>query len=417
MRILISAFRCSPYRGSEDGVGWNMATQLSKFADVTVLCGDVSSDYDIRNDLHKYVTENIESGSLHFEYVNPTWLILFLEKIHRIPGCWMFYYFAYNLWQRKAYKRALKLHAVRKFDAVHHLNMIGFREPGYLWKMGIPFFWGPVGGAANEPLAYLPMFSFSGGCRVVVRRFFNQIQKFISCRARRAALNASRVWGVTDDDCHMIRNLWGVDCEKMIETGTTVQLKSTQRSWDGDGQLRLVWSGLHIARKAFPILVEALAMLKYDAVRIHIDVLGSGPDTNSWRDLVKNRNLANSFEWHGQLNHDEALKIMGAAHALVFTSVKEGTPHVVLEALAMGLPVICHDACGMGSAVDDKSGIKISMIDPKTSIAGFSAAIGRLFDHPKLIAQFANGALERAKELTWERKARIVADAYRKYCP
>jgi hypothetical protein len=26
------------------------------------------------------------------------------------------------------------------------LNMIGYREPGYLWKLNVPFVWGPMGG-------------------------------------------------------------------------------------------------------------------------------------------------------------------------------------------------------------------------------------------------------------------------------
>ena len=42
---------------------------------------------------------------------------------------------------------------------LHQLNMIGFREPGYLWKLSketdIPFVWGPVDAKDKFPVAYL----------------------------------------------------------------------------------------------------------------------------------------------------------------------------------------------------------------------------------------------------------------------
>ena len=37
MKVLLSAFACAPYRGSEPGVGWNWAMALAKYNDVVVL--------------------------------------------------------------------------------------------------------------------------------------------------------------------------------------------------------------------------------------------------------------------------------------------------------------------------------------------------------------------------------------------
>ena len=66
---------------------------------------------------------------------------------------------------------------------------------------------------------------------------------------------------------------------------------------------------------------------------------------------------------------------MRDADVFVFTSLQEGTSTVVMEALALGLPVICHDACGMGVAVNERCGIKVPMISPGLSQGGFAAAI------------------------------------------
>ena len=65
----------------------------------------------------------------------------------------------YNIWQKRAYQQALKILSTNKIDIIHQLNMIGFREPGYLWKIkDIPFVWGPVGGLGFIPFSFLKRF-------------------------------------------------------------------------------------------------------------------------------------------------------------------------------------------------------------------------------------------------------------------
>ena len=70
-------------------------------------------------------------------------------------GDWRFYKH-YRTWQYRTYEMALDIMKVYHIDVLHQLNMIGFREPGYLWKIeGIPFVWGPVDAKEKFPIAYL----------------------------------------------------------------------------------------------------------------------------------------------------------------------------------------------------------------------------------------------------------------------
>lgn len=57
----------------------------------------------------------------------------------------------YYMWQKAAYKEAKKLHATKQFDVAHVISIADFRFPGYLWKLNIPFIFGPVGGAQETP--------------------------------------------------------------------------------------------------------------------------------------------------------------------------------------------------------------------------------------------------------------------------
>ena len=102
----------------------------------------------------------------------------------RIPGVG---YLSYNLWQRRALRAARQLHAQVRFDLVHHVNILGFREPGYLWKLDAPFIWGPVGGTQNYPWRNLSQAGLIGGVREVLRNLVNGLQLRFSRRVHRAA--------------------------------------------------------------------------------------------------------------------------------------------------------------------------------------------------------------------------------------
>jgi hypothetical protein len=173
--ILVSAYAFSPYQGSECAIGWNVVTRLAKFHDVTVLCGDLAGSRKMKADLDRYFEVNPAIKGLTIQYVDTNWLIRIFEQLHNIPGLWMLYYLAYNVWQRKAYHTARDLHTKCPFDLAHHLTMQGYREPGYLWKLPIPFIWGPVGGCADEPLSFLGLFSLRGKLNVITRHICNSI--------------------------------------------------------------------------------------------------------------------------------------------------------------------------------------------------------------------------------------------------
>lgn len=409
MRVLLSAFGFSPYRGSEAAVGWHVARNLAQWHEVIVLTGAVRC---APNDYERYARENGPVRGLTVEYVKPDRLTCLWDKLHRIPGLWFLYYVAYRRWQRLAYERALVLNSQKSFDIVHHLTMIGFREPGYLWKMPIPFFWGPVGGAVNEPLRYLRVYSFAGKVNAILRTLINGTQKALLWRPRAAAAAAFKIWAVTQADAQMIAN-WNARSSLLIEAGTDSGLFRKVRKWDGKNTLRIVWSGTHTYGKALPILIRALMILRRKKeVNLVVSVLGDGPEHAKWVTMAKRCGVAELIDWRGRLEHSLALEVMQESHVLVCTSVKEATSIVVVEAISMGLPVICHDACGMGIAVTSRCGIKIPLKGPKVSVRGFASALMAIIENPDLVSRFSEGALARSKELTWAEKAKVIAKAY-----
>jgi glycosyltransferase involved in cell wall biosynthesis len=412
LRVLISAYYCSPYRGGEAAVGWRYVTGLAKEHDVTVICGDLSRDGPTGRDIERYKREEGLPAGLEIHHIQAEGVTLRIHDLHALPGLWFLYYGAYRRWQLEVLDLARRLHADRPFALAHHLTVIGYREPGYLWQLGIPFVWGPINGAALMPWSYIGGFGAGGAYRHVTRNLLNLLQSRLPGRSRQAARAAAKIWCVTREDREMVEGLWNCRGELMIETGASPVESPVVRRRDPGEPLRLVWCGLIEARKALHLLLEALAGLP-DGLVWELHVIGDGPQRERCRSRADSLGIGGSVHWAGSVAHAEAQRLMAQGHLLVHSALKEGTPHVVLEALAQAMPVICHDACGMGVAVTDESGIKVPMIDPATSIRGFRDAVARVATEPGLLGTLSAGAIARARALSWESKIAAVSQGYR----
>jgi glycosyltransferase involved in cell wall biosynthesis len=411
-RVVLSAFALSPVRGSEPGIGWNIAAALAAYHDVTVLTCPGLGGEDHRAEIEQYFRDYGRIAGLEVVYVEPPLLTRKFQK-PLISFSTPFYFVGYAAWQRAALAEAKRLHSARMFDLAHQLTITSFREPGYLWMLGIPFVWGPIAGASNVPGKYFKLFSWRDWVFYRIKNTMNGIHKRMKMRSRQAARAAKHIFVTTAADREMVTELWGRQCEIMLDTGSP-EMEGRIRDYDGVRSLRLVWSGLHVGRKALPLLLEAAADLKreFPPPKFKIKILGGGLQTQTWKTLAEKLQVDDLITWTGQLSRDWALEEMRDADAFVFTSLQEGTSTVVMEALALGLPVICHDACGMAVAINDSCGIKIPMDGPEASRAGFAGAIRSLMMEPQRVPILSAGALARAKELSWENKVRAIAEVY-----
>ena len=411
LNVLISAYYFSPYRGSESAVGWKIATGLAKFHNVTVICGDMSPDGTTGNHLREFEKVSSYPANLKVHYVLADKKTQMIHDWHSLPGCWFLYYVAYKRWQKMAYTEALEMHENTPFDIVHHLNILGYREPGYLWKLDAPFVWGPLSGAPMMPIPFFRSLGGKGIWRHGFRNTMNWIQMRTAKRCRLAAKRAAKIWAVSANDRWMVENLWGSSAEFMLEVGAETTREIKPREFQGIDTLKMCWSGLLHAGKALPLLLKALAKLPPNA-DWELCVLGDGEENSAWRAKADELGLADKVVWRGMLPRDEAVLAMSQCDVLVHTSLKEATGVVTMEALGLGMPVVCHDACGMGIAIDTRCGIKIPLKNSVMSVVGFQDAIQRLIDEPDLLSKLSEGALVRAEELSWEKKVHRIAEVY-----
>ena len=115
-----------------------------------------------------------------------------------------------------------QLNGEKEFDIVYQLTMTGFREPGYLWRLDVPFAWGPIGGLGYTDWRLLPLAGFAGCCEFAVRNIINWLHCHLLVRPRLAAKRAAgcgMLMASTGEIAREAKKLWGVDSYVICENG------------------------------------------------------------------------------------------------------------------------------------------------------------------------------------------------------
>jgi glycosyltransferase involved in cell wall biosynthesis len=165
-----------------------------------------------------------------------------------------------------------------------------------------------------------------------------------------------------------------------------------------DGALHVVFVGRLVAHKRVEVILEAVAT----AGRVTLDVIGDGPELDSLVTKARALGLEGRVTFKGVLDRATTAMEVATADALVLASSYEGLPHVVVEALVSGTPVVTSPVPGTLEVVrHEHNGL---VVDPPTPEA-LAATLGRLRDDPDLRARLSAGAASSAEAWSFGRTA------------
>lgn len=403
LKVLINAYACSPDMGSEPGMGWNWCMNLAKYCELFII-----TEGEFRDNIETIVPSLPQGVNMHF-YYNPV-----PERVRQMcwnQGDWRFYKY-YKDWQKKTADIAREICEKEKIDILHQLNMIGFREPGYLWQVsretGIPFVWGPVDAKESFPMAYANGASLKTKFFLLLKNIITKCQLRYGKRVHEAANTASLILSASSNSVISFKKYFGTESPLMNETGT-YPVENQKNTSDGRSSFDILWVGKTDFRKQLALAIKSVAAAYHPNIKLHI--VGGG-DMQEYLMVAQSVGIADNCIVRGCISHDEVLSLMRESDLFLFTSVAEGTPHVVLEAIGCGLPVLCFDTCGQGDCVNDKVGIKIPLSNPKQSEKDFAEKIEFLYNHREVLAQMSDNCKSRAEELSWDNKAKKMVELY-----
>lgn len=404
LKILINAYACSPNMGSEPGMAWNWVSNLAKFCELYII-----TEGEFRKQIEAVVPTLEQGKNMHF-YYNP--VSVKVRKMCWNQGDWRFYLY-YDEWQKKTLRIAERIIAKHQIDVVHQLNMIGFREPGYLWKLNKPFVWGPTNAKEAFPVLYLQGAGWKKSLFIRLKNQITKMQLKHSSKVKNAVEKASCIFAASSDSVRSIHKYFGYDAVLMNESGCDVDDLSTKHDFAGKDFLDLLWVGRFIFTKQLKLAIQCVKVANNKKVRLHI-VGGSIEEEVQYKVIADMLGVSQQCVWHGKVSHDEVQTLMQRSDVFFFTSIAEGTPHVVLEAIANGLPIVCFDTCGHGDVVNEKVGRKIPLTNPEQSATDFAKILNELEGNRDELKRMSENCKQRQKELSWEEKAKTMVKWYEK---
>lgn len=410
LRVLVLAYLISPKRGSEYSVAWNYVTQMSAHCDITILYGSAGDHMGDFDDMDEFLSYNTLSN-VNFVAVRAGSLAKVLNSANRRGHLVYTFYFAYRLWHWRAYRVARRLIADDAFDLVHYLGPIGYREPGYLWKLPLPYVWGPIGGATNVPATLVPALPVAGKLKLLFRAAVNWCQLRFSIRVWRAFVRTDVLLTATTENQRIFLKVLGRECEYLPENAIVGPICVNYEKFKVFQKIHLVWIGSIEARKALILLVRALSRCHY-AERFIVDVVGDGPLKQGLQLEVDACGLHGIFDWHGQVPRARVRELLSQGHLHIVTSVSEGNPTTIWEAMSCGVPTLSLDHCGMHDTILPGCGFKIPVSNLEKIVEDIAVVLDKVAENPADLELMAKKVAEHAAEFHWDNRPEFFLSQY-----
>ncbi|WP_246186893.1 glycosyltransferase [Microlunatus speluncae] len=239
-------------------------------------------------------------------------------------------------------------------------------------------------------------------------------------RLRERVADARRVITVSDFNLDHLRRTFGTDADRVgrIYNGidlTRFPFTSPADRLDDPASVPVIAAvGRLVPKKGFGDLIDAAALLRDAGHTFRVDLAGTGPLAVALAEQVRRLGLEDRVRLLGALPQTAVARLVGSAAAFAAPCVigddgnRDGLPTVVLEAMALGTPVVATGVTGLPEILDDgRTGLLIDQHDP----AGLAAALARLLHQPDLRSGLAKAARELIElEFDASRQATKIAD-------
>ncbi|PPK87828.1 glycosyltransferase involved in cell wall biosynthesis [Neolewinella xylanilytica] len=397
--ILSTAYAVNPYKGSEDGMGWNFVYQIARFNRVIAVTRENN-----RPAIERYMAEHPDPVYANIRYLYYD-LPRHLRWWKRGSRGAMLYYL---LWQRGIvdFVRRQGL----EFDVAHNLNFHNDWTPSRLWSLGKPFVWGPIGHHPRIPAIFNRTMPLADRCKnLLTWSVKNYFWKW-SPALRKTKERADYIWCMNDSVPDTL-GLANQPHQVFPNVG------NQDYGWAPDvpaGPPHILFAGRLVHMKGPDLAVEAFAAYRkrYPDTGATLTLVGDGPEKARLRTLIAQRGLSDSVRLIDWIERDRLMEMMQSASVFLFPS-HEGAGMVVPEALSFGVPVITLENCGPGRFVDASCGVVVAGDTYQEVVDGLAGGLEKILhagpDY-RLLRQAA-----RDKFLTrfhWDKKGDILRAIY-----
>ena len=294
-------------------------------------------------------------------------------------------------------------------DVIHQPIPVSPKQPSAVHGFGVPVVIGPMNGGMTYPKGYEDHESALAARTVAVGRIIAKAMNRVMPGKRKAA-----VLLVANQRTRAALPIAHPRVIDLVENAVDLRTWSTpvpRQQRAKDAPFRLVFIGRLVGWKCVDITLAAIARARSAGVDATLDILGDGPDAPVLQRQAAA--LGASVRFHGFQPQAFCAEMLAASDALILNSIWECGGAVVLEAMALGLPVIASDWGGPADYLDASCGILVHPEPRADFVDRIAAAIQRLAGDPDLcLAMGAAGAAKVRTDFDWQGKIDRIEAIY-----
>lgn len=290
----------------------------------------------------------------------------------------------------QAYRELYRIFAARKYDVVHtHSSKPGVVGRLAARRVGVPVVVHQVHAFAfHEYSPWYKRWLYSTIERLVARHCDRML--FVNSEERDLVIQ--RGW-LPAADCQTIYN--GADLEAVNPRHVAQHRQVHRARWQaGEDEIIILFMG-RLEYPKQPLLLAEIAE-RLERLRPHetwrLVVAGTGPDEASLRRAVAALGMTHRVKLLGW--QEDPLSVSHAADIALLPSLAEGLPRSLIEAQAVGLPIVASAAKGNREVVTRDSGFLCPPKDPDA----FAQCLARLIDSTELRQSMGRAARQHAEQ-------------------
>jgi glycosyltransferase involved in cell wall biosynthesis len=162
-------------------------------------------------------------------------------------------------------------------------------------------------------------------------------------------------------------------------------------------------------QKDYPTMIEAAAEVLLKLPDYRLMIIGDGPERQTIEQQISRYRLSERICLTGTLSQTEIARILNESELFVMSSVSEGFPKALLEAMACGTPAVVTSACNADSIIDE-----VGIAVPARDSRSLAIAIETILADRTRWQQLSKNCLEIARQYQWDIISNRIFNLYKR---
>jgi glycosyltransferase involved in cell wall biosynthesis len=257
---------------------------------------------------------------------------------------------------------------------------------------------------------------------MVVFGWENQLRSlsFLRSWIRDFVMGTTNLYLAGNQDGAEVMRSWNYQgqIEVMPQMGVDTELFTPPEKKEDQNKVNIGFLGRLVPEKGLDILLTAVSQLQQQDLDFQVTLCGSGESEADLREAAKIQQISERLIWRGAVPHEAAPTELGKFDVLVLPSRtvatwKEQFGHVIIEAMAMGIPVV-GSSCGEIPHVIDRD----DLVFPEGNPVALAKILKRLICDRNWREEMGNYGIERVKQhYSHERIAQRLVEQWQQLIP